>query len=71
MAIQTQTFNVSGMTCGHCEMSVNKAIKTLDGIIDAKADKNNGTVTVSFDDSKVTPAQIKDAVNDTGIYEAA
>jgi copper chaperone len=72
MSIQTKQIKVSGMTCGHCEMAVNRAVKTLgDAIIDVKADKDSGTATVSYDDSKVSEEQIKAAVNETGIYEAA
>ena len=25
-----QTFNVQGMTCGHCERAVTQAVKTVD-----------------------------------------
>lgn len=28
--IQTFTFNVTGMTCGHCEKAVTRALKQID-----------------------------------------
>lgn len=46
MSNQT-TFKIEGMTCGHCEMAVVKAVKSLDGVTDASAshEKNNLVVT--------------------------
>lgn len=72
MAFQTQEFKITGMTCGHCEMTVNKAIMKLGpGIINVVVSKDSGTASVTYDDSKVTPDQIRAAVNDTEIYSAA
>lgn len=71
MAIQKIEIRISGMTCGHCEMAVNRAVQSLgEGVLEVKADKDAGTASVSFDDAKVTAQQIKAAVNETGIYEA-
>ena len=30
----TQTYPVTGMTCGHCEHAVTSELKTLDGVTD-------------------------------------
>lgn len=30
--MQTKTLDVRGMTCGHCKMSVEGALKGLDGV---------------------------------------
>jgi copper chaperone len=59
------------MTCGHCEKSVKNAIAELDGVIETKVNLADGSAEVIFDDSKVSEAQIKSAVNETGIYTAA
>ena len=34
-----QTFNVHGMTCGHCEKAVTRAVKQLDPQADVKIDR--------------------------------
>jgi copper chaperone len=40
------TFLVQGMTCGHCEMAVKKAIARLDPEAKVEIDRNTGKVDV-------------------------
>lgn len=40
------TFDVQGMTCGHCEMAVKKAIARLDPQAQVTIDRPNGKVEV-------------------------
>ncbi|RUQ11278.1 heavy-metal-associated domain-containing protein [uncultured Corynebacterium sp.] len=42
-------FNVEGMTCGHCEMSVQEEISEVAGVTAVKADHATGKVTVEGD----------------------
>ena len=44
-----QTFNVQGMTCGHCERAVAQAVKTLDPQAEVKIDRAAGKVEVRSD----------------------
>ncbi|QSA98951.1 sulfite exporter TauE/SafE family protein [Methylococcus sp. EFPC2] len=46
---KTTVFTAKGMHCGHCEAVVEKAIKQLPGVRDAKADYGAETVEVRFD----------------------
>jgi copper chaperone len=62
--MQTVTLKVEGMSCGHCVNSVEGAVKTLGA--SGKVDLNAGSVLVEFDDSKVTLATIKDAIEEQG-----
>ncbi len=41
-----QTFNVSGMTCGHCEMAVKRAVKAIDPAAEVTADRTLNRVEV-------------------------
>ena len=41
-----QTFDVKGMTCGHCERAVTQAVKTLDPQAEVKIDLPSGKVEV-------------------------
>lgn len=41
-----QTFNVSGMTCGHCEKAVTRAIKQVDPQAEVKIDRSKNLVEV-------------------------
>jgi copper chaperone len=44
--INTHTFSVTGMTCGHCEKSVVQAVKLLDPQAQVVADRASDTVQV-------------------------
>jgi copper chaperone len=41
-----QQFQVEGMTCGHCEMAVTRAVKQLDAGAEVKIDRSVGKVEV-------------------------
>jgi copper chaperone len=44
--INTHTFSVTGMTCGHCEKSVVQAVKQLDPQAQVTADRTQNRVQV-------------------------
>jgi copper chaperone len=41
-----QTFEVTGMTCGHCEKAVTRAIKQVDPQAEVKIDRSHNQVEV-------------------------
>jgi copper chaperone len=45
-AIMNQTFNVQGMTCGHCEKAVTKAVQSVDPQAKVTIDRPAGKVEV-------------------------
>lgn len=47
MATNTTTFQVQGMTCGHCERAVQTAIKTLDPQAEVRIDRTQNLVEVN------------------------
>lgn len=55
---------VQGMSCGHCVKSVESAVKEIGAV--AKVDLEKGAVSVDFDESKVTIAAIKEAIEAQG-----
>lgn len=61
-----KTLKVQGMTCGHCKMSVEGALKKLDGVSAAEVDLEAGTVDVTFDEAKVTVDAMKEAIEEQG-----
>ena len=64
--MQTLSFDVSGMTCGACTGSVQRALSKLDGISRAEVSLNPGVATVAAAPARVTPAQIESAINPLG-----
>ena len=64
----TQTFTVTGMTCGGCVRRVRSAIEELDGVSAVDVRLEGGVVTVASN-GPLDPAAVTSAVAETG-YEA-
>ncbi len=60
------TINVEGMSCNHCKMSVEKALKTLDGVKNAEVNLEKAQVEVSFDSGTIKKEELEKAVKDAG-----
>lgn len=58
-----QTFNVQGMTCGHCEKAVTRAVKQLDPAAEVKIDRVVNKVEV---ESSQTREALAKAILDEG-----
>lgn len=50
--MQTKTFEVTNISCGHCVMAIENEVSELDGVTSVKADKDTRQVVVEWD----TPA---------------
>lgn len=62
-----QTFQVKGMTCGHCERAVIQAVQALDSAAEVKVDLAKGEVRVASD---VPAERLMEAIREEG-YEVA
>ncbi|MBZ4666847.1 heavy metal-associated domain-containing protein [Mahella sp.] len=58
-------FSVKGMSCDHCVKNIEKAVKTLDGVDDVRADLDTKEVTVKYS-GDINGEDIKKAINDAG-----
>ena len=58
-----QTFDVQGMTCGHCERAVTQAVKRVDPAAEVKIDRQAGKVDVQTVQAR---EQIARAIADEG-----
>lgn len=58
-----KTFNIDGMSCGHCMMAVEKELGKLE--IEKKK-VEIGSAKVSFDVEKVSVENIKNAIEEAG-----
>ncbi|MGL4597241.1 MAG: heavy-metal-associated domain-containing protein [Bacteroidia bacterium] len=59
---------ISGMTCGHCQKFVHETLAELTGVSDVSVDHKTGTAHLSIDTHLISEAQVRDAVNNTGVY---
>lgn len=66
--MQTISLKVEGMSCGHCVNSVEGAVKKLGA--SGKVNLDVGSVTIDFDESKVSLDVIKEAIEEQG-YDIA
>jgi copper chaperone CopZ len=64
MNSKTIAFKVEGMSCGHCEMAINKALMTVEGVVFAKADHKAGKVLVELN------KEIEDALLEAAVTKA-
>jgi copper ion binding protein len=63
----TSTFQVDGMSCGHCVNSVQSEVATVPGVTHVDVDLATGQVTVTSD-TPIDPAAVAAAVDEAG-YE--
>ena len=63
------TLKIDGMSCGHCVMSVRKALEGIEGVqVESVA---VGTAAVAFDPARASADAIVEAVNAAGYPAAA
>jgi len=67
--VLSTTLSVSGMTCGHCQAKVEKALRGVDGVFGAEVNLPGGIAHVEAGDG-VTNEMLIDAVRRAG-YRAA
>ncbi|MEV8517309.1 cation transporter [Dactylosporangium sp. NPDC051484] len=65
----TQTYTVTGMTCGHCVQSVSSELGKLDGVQNVQVDLASGAVTVTSQ-APLDDAAVRAAVDEAG-YQVA
>jgi len=59
-----QTISVEGMTCSHCEASINRNLSKLDGIEEVVADRNTSQVKIRG--SKINLTEIENVITELG-----
>ena len=65
--MQTTTYIVAGMTCGHCVNAVSSEVGQLPGVIDVRVDLTTGSVTVNSEQA-LADNDVRAAVDEAG-YE--
>ncbi|MDS1030547.1 copper ion binding protein [Bacillota bacterium LX-D] len=57
---------IEGMSCNHCKMAVEKALKTLGGVEEANVDLQANSATVKFDEQVISEDKLKEAIEEAG-----
>ena len=63
--MRTTTYQVTGMTCGHCEMSVREEVGQVPGVETIEVSAQTGTLAVGGSDT-IDSAQVLAAVQEAG-----
>jgi copper chaperone CopZ len=61
----TQTYTVTGMTCGHCVASVTEEISEITGVREVEVVLETGQVTITSE-APLDPADLASAVAEAG-----
>ena len=61
----TATYEITGMTCGHCVSSVSDELGRLPGVTGVSVDLATGTATVTSD-QPLDPRAVREAVDEAG-----
>jgi copper chaperone len=62
--MKTATLHIEGMSCGHCLNAVNSALARVPGVTVTSV--QIGRASLSYDESRVGPDAIRDAVHAAG-----
>lgn len=62
--MNTVTWTVEGMSCGHCKASVEKAVAELQAKAEVSLEQKQ--VTITYDESKTSQDALREAIEDQG-----
>lgn len=69
-ATSNVTLEVKGWTCGSCASATKIALKKLDGVQEVSTDVAKSRVRVRYDDGKVAPQKMVEAIEKIGFKAA-
>jgi copper chaperone len=64
--MKTSRLQVSGMTCGHCQSAVEKALRNQPGVRSATVHLESGAAEVEYDERAVATEQLVAAIEEEG-----
>ena len=64
--MKTEKYNVTGMTCAACQANVTRCVSKLDGVEEVNVSLLANQMTVSYDETQVSPETIVEAVEKIG-----
>lgn len=64
--MQAEKYNITGMACSACAAHVEKAVRKLDGVQDVSVNLLTNSMSVKFDEKKLSTQDIINSVQETG-----
>lgn len=68
-ALKTVSIPIKGMACSACAARVTKTLSAIEGVKSVEVSQPKGSARVSYVEAKVSPEQLREAVNKLG-FEA-
>jgi len=63
---QTVVLQVRNMTCPACSITIEQALKKVQGVSEQRIDTEAGTVTVTFDTERTSVPKVAEAITNAG-----
>lgn len=64
--VEKKSFSVEGMTCGHCQKSVEDGLNSIEGISSVKVNLKKERANIVFDPQAVTLEVVKKKIEELG-----
>ena len=71
VALSAVTYTVKGMTCASCVASIEKSLNAIEGVYSVNVNLGTSKVAVSFDEDRVSPKRIVEAIENAGFEVAS
>ena len=66
MTMKEITLNIEGMHCEHCVMTVFKALRSVDGVVDVEVSLANKNAKIKYDEKRASPDEMSAAIVNAG-----
>ncbi|TGC09725.1 heavy-metal-associated domain-containing protein [Methanolobus halotolerans] len=66
MTVTEESIRIEGMSCGHCQATVDKAIRSVEGVQDVTVDLGEKQARVVYDPTVTNITVIKSAISNAG-----
>lgn len=70
MSIEKVKLNIEGMSCGHCEKAVSNILLEIPGVNVISVKASAGLAEIAYNKSVISLEEIKNQINNSGIYKA-
>lgn len=62
----TQKYTIKGMTCAACSSAVERVTRKMDGVAESNVNLTTGFLTITYDETKITPEDIVKKIDRAG-----
>jgi copper chaperone len=64
--MERRVIQVEGMSCAHCKAAIEKAVRSMPGVVMVEVELTRKEVVVEFDAEQVTLEAVKEMIDDAG-----